>query len=94
MKTSKISFRSKYVIVFLAGLLLTTLSAYASTTISTNFTNVVQYIQKLVLTNDGSATGTTGVVIDGLSGKVQANWFCDSDGNNCKTVLCLTNKKF
>ncbi|MCF7834900.1 hypothetical protein K9M48_02485, partial [Candidatus Gracilibacteria bacterium] len=36
--------------------------------------------------SDGTASGTTGVFIEGLSGKVGANRFCDKNLTNCKKI--------
>lgn len=46
------------------------LGTYASVSINTSLNNAVQYIQKIVLTNDGgnSNNSTTGIMLDGSNG--------------------------
>jgi hypothetical protein len=56
--------------MFVAGLAVSLFAAYAATTIETNLSQAVQYIQKIVLTSDGGQTGATGVVLDGVSGNL------------------------
>ena len=85
MKNQKKSFSSnkgKYLIVFGAGLLLSTVGVYAATTISINPANVVNFLQRLVLTD---SVGNTGIVLDGTSGKGDFNQLCLSGGTNCVT---------
>jgi len=38
--------------------------------ITTNLMNTLQYIRQIVLTSDGSNTGTTGIVLDGTNGNI------------------------
>lgn len=75
--------------MFLAGILFSTFAVFAATiSVPTNFTtNAVQYLQQLVL-KDASGT-TTGIVLDGNSGKIMSNTVCDKDWDNCKTVSQL-----
>jgi len=80
MKTQKKTFRkwltAKYLVVFVAGLAVSIFAAYAATTtINTNLSQAVQYIQSIVLTSDGGQSGTTGVVIDGVDGTITSNGF-------------------
>ncbi|MCF7835497.1 hypothetical protein K9M48_05655, partial [Candidatus Gracilibacteria bacterium] len=65
----------KYISLFLFGILFALMATQAFT-IVTGIENAVQYIKQIVVTSDGTASGTTGVFIEGLSGKVGANRFC------------------
>ena len=52
--------------------------------ISTNITNAVAYLKKLVIMqNDWT---TTGLVLDWSGWKIQANSFCNLNWNDCKTI--------
>ena len=61
----------KYCIIFLLGI---SVVYYASayTTINTALTNATQYIQNIILTDDGNESGVTGIVLNGANGKIQA----------------------
>ena len=69
MKTNKKAFTNlplvRYLVMFVAGIAVTAFAAYAAnTTIETNLSQAVQFIQKIVLTDNGGQSGVTGVVID------------------------------
>jgi len=49
------------------------LTAYGLT-IDTTFTNSIQYIKSIVLTSDGTASGTTGIVLNGNGTASFASW--------------------
>ena len=60
MKTTKKFLSAKYLVMFVAGLAVSFVAAYAATTeISTNLTQAVQYIQSIVLTDNGGQDGIT-----------------------------------
>jgi hypothetical protein len=66
MKTSsrKAFIFLKYSTIFLFGSS-AVYFASAYTSINTALTNATQYIQNIVLTNDGNQSGNTGIVLDG-----------------------------
>jgi len=68
--------KTKLFITFLAGILFSTFAVFAATiSVSTNFTtNAVQYLQQLVLRDN---SGTTGIVLDGINGKIMSDTICD-----------------
>jgi len=95
MKTNKKTFKHwltvKYLVVFVAGLAVSLFVAYAATTtISTNLTQAVQYIQKIVLTNNGGANGATGVVLDWSGARILTTTVCELNGANCKLISEIT----
>ncbi|MEI8091228.1 MAG: hypothetical protein WCG98_03075 [bacterium] len=70
-KSASIAFL-KYAVLFVFGLS-AVYFASAYTTINTTLTNATQFIQKIILTDDGNQSGVTGIVLDGLSGDVTIN---------------------
>lgn len=67
--------------MFLAGLLVSTVGVYA-TTITLNPSSVINFLQKIVLTD---SNGVTGIVLNGVGGKGDFNQLCLSGGTNCIT---------
>jgi hypothetical protein len=72
MKThSHKSFSSlKYAVLFLFGVS-AVYFAFAYTSINTALTNATQYIQNIILTDDGNQSGITGIFLNGVNGKIQ-----------------------
>jgi len=83
----------KNMAIFCAGgLFVTAIVLAQTTTIETNLTNAIQYIQKIVFTDNGWNNWTTGVIIDGTAGSIElAN---GATVNNIKTDgnMSLTNE--
>ncbi|MFZ2151468.1 MAG: hypothetical protein WAZ12_00690 [Candidatus Absconditicoccaceae bacterium] len=73
----------KFTIVFLLGMSFALFFSNAFT-IVTGINNAVQYVKQIVLTSDGTVTGTTGIVLDGVNSRISSNYGCDSDVKNCK----------
>ena len=73
-----------YALLFLLGVS-AVYFASAYTDINTALINATQYIQKIVLTNDGNQSGVTGIVLDWVNGKISASQFCDLSWT-CKTI--------
>lgn len=61
------SYFLKYMTMFFLWASATILATQAIN-ISTSLSNAVQYIQKIIITSDGSNSGTTGIVLDGSGG--------------------------
>ena len=57
----------KYLTMFFLGVSCVVLTTQAFN-ITTSISNAVQYINRIVLTSDGSNQGTTGIVLDGTNG--------------------------
>lgn len=97
MKNSKNSF-IKYAFIFLIGVNAVYITS-AYTNIDTSLTNAVQYIQKIMITSDGSANGTTGIILDGANGNIISNWFVSkgqtvSANGNYSTAMWSDTRKW
>ncbi|MCF7835215.1 hypothetical protein K9M48_04165 [Candidatus Gracilibacteria bacterium] len=65
----KRSLLPKYLIVFLLGISFA-LFFSSALNIVTGIENATQYIKQIILTSDGTASGTTGIVLDGVNGRI------------------------
>lgn len=79
---------SKYLIVFLLG---TSFSLFFSSALNivTGIENATQYIKQIILTSNGAASWTTGIILDWLNWRVWTTSICDSTLNNCKLISNL-----
>jgi len=68
MKTNK-----WFIIGLVAGLLVTTW-VYATLNIDTTIHNLYSYVKKLIITSDGTPSGTQNIILDGTDGSIQAQW--------------------
>ncbi|MFZ2150765.1 MAG: hypothetical protein WAZ12_00390 [Candidatus Absconditicoccaceae bacterium] len=77
----------KFTIVFLLGMFFVLFFTNAFT-IVTGIENASQYIKQIILTNDGSTKGATGVIIDGniSGGRIGSDLYCTLDFSKCVNI--------
>ena len=86
MNNSQKKLSLKFLIIFVIGGLFTLAIAGASTSIETSLDSAIQYIQKIIFTDDGGNSGTTGVIIDGTDGSINTNTITLQNGATVSNI--------